>query len=139
MHRMRTALAAAAAVLGVITFAPGASATPPSGVSGVILHQYTYAGKDYILREITVQPGGYTGWHYHDGTIYALVRSGTLTHYDNTCAVDGVYHAGQALTEPAGPAHAHLTRNETTEPVVFDALYVLTAGSPLSEDVPAPC
>lgn len=38
-------------------------------------------GKDYIFREITIAPGGSTGWHSHDGQLFGVVREGVLMHY----------------------------------------------------------
>ncbi|MGW6280138.1 cupin domain-containing protein [Kribbella sp. NPDC055071] len=115
-----------------------ADATPGSGVTGTILSQTTVGGKDIILREITIQPGGTTGWHFHDGTLYAFVKSGTLTHSDHDCTTDGVYRAGAAFTEPSGANHVHIGRNLGTKPLVLEVLYVDPAGSPLSEDAPNP-
>ncbi|PRC43277.1 cupin, partial [Mycobacterium sp. ITM-2017-0098] len=69
-------MAASASLTGSVT----AAATPSYGVSVVTLSQATVDGIDYITREITIAPGGSTGWHYHDPTVYGLVRSGTLTH-----------------------------------------------------------
>jgi quercetin dioxygenase-like cupin family protein len=122
-----------------VTVAPGvADATPSSGVTGTILSTTTVAGKDYILREITIAPGGTTGWHYHDGTLYAVVAQGTLTHDMSDCTVNGVYGPGSAFTEPSGADHVHIGRNLGTTPVVLYVLYVDPAGSPLSEDAPNP-
>jgi quercetin dioxygenase-like cupin family protein len=90
------------------------------------------------VREITLAPGGTTGWHYHDGMLYAFVKQGTLTHSDFTCKTDGTYQAGAAFTEPNGPNHVHLGRNLGTKPVVLDVLSVDPAGAPLSEDAPNP-
>ncbi|HKN55933.1 MAG TPA: cupin domain-containing protein [Amycolatopsis sp.] len=136
MRKLTTVLAGAA--LAAVLIPGTASATPSSGVSGTILAQKTIGHTDYTLREITIQPGGYTGWHYHDGTLYAFIKSGTLTHDQSDCSVDGVYHRGAAFTEPSGKDHVHIGRNLGTEPVVLDVLYVLPAGSPLSEDAPNP-
>jgi len=136
MRKLTTVLAGAA--LAAVLIPGTASATPSSGVSGTILAQKTIGHTDYTLREITIQPGGYTGWHYHDGTLYAFIKSGTLTHDKSDCSVDGVYHRGAAFTEPSGKDHVHIGRNLGTEPVVLDVLYVLPAGSPLSEDAPNP-
>ena len=81
---------------------PGtADATPASGVTGRIIIQKTINGKDYILRKITVAPGGTTGWHYHDGTLYALVKKGTLTHTDSDCTTADTYGAGSTFIEPS--------------------------------------
>jgi hypothetical protein len=49
-------------------------------VTGTILSQKTIGHTDYIIREVVVQPGGSTGWHYHHGNLYAFEKSGTLTH-----------------------------------------------------------
>ncbi|HET6986079.1 MAG TPA: hypothetical protein VFI00_05660, partial [Kribbella sp.] len=77
----RAALAGLAAA-GLALVPATADATPGSGVTATILAQQTVGGKDYILREITIAPGGSTGWHFHDGTLYGFVKQGTLTHSD---------------------------------------------------------
>jgi quercetin dioxygenase-like cupin family protein len=92
-----------AALAAVLVLPSTASATPGSGVAGTILAQKTIGHTDYTLREITIQPGGYTGWHFHDGTLYAYVKAGTLTHNVADCSVDGVYRAGRAFTEAPDP------------------------------------
>jgi quercetin dioxygenase-like cupin family protein len=118
---------------------PGvANATPSSGVSGTIISKITIEGKDYILREITIQPGGSTGWHWHDGTLYAYVEQGTLTHTESDCTTTTTYGTGAEFIEPSGSNHVHIGRNLGTTPVVLDVLYVDPAGSPLSEDAPNP-
>jgi quercetin dioxygenase-like cupin family protein len=100
--------------------------------------QFTAGQTDYVLRKITLAPGGSTGWHYHDGELHAVVLSGTLTHSDHTCKTDGVYRAGAAFTEPSGSDMVHIGRNIGTVPMVLEVLYVLPKGSPLSEDAPNP-
>lgn len=134
----RLAMAVTAAV-GLSLGSGTAFATPPGpGVTGTIIAQTTKGGTDYILRQITVPPGQSTGWHYHDGPLYASVRQGTLSHFDASCASDGVYRAGSHLTEPPGEDHVHIGRNLGRTPVVLDVLYVLPHGAPLSEDAPNP-
>ena len=137
MRFLRGAVVSAVLTLLLVVPSAAAHATPPSGVSGVILSTKTWHGHDYVLREITIQPGGETGWHYHDGPVYAYVDSGTLTRYDSACRRE-VFPAGHGLGEPSGPRHVHVTRNLGTVPVVFHALYVLPTGSPLSQDAPDP-
>jgi len=135
---LRTALAGTAAVCLSLVAAP-AHATPPGpGVTGTVIAQTTVGGTDYILREITVPAGQATGWHYHDGTLYAYVRQGTLSHFNSTCAADGVYKAGDSLTEQGGADHVHIGRNLGTTPLVLDVLYVLPHGAPFSEDAANP-
>lgn len=128
-----------AAVVGLSLGTGTAFATPAGpGVTGKIISQTTFDGKDYILRQITIPPGQSTGWHYHDGTLYGAVQQGTLSHFDSGCESDGVYQAGSGLTEPSGADHVHIGRNLGTTDVVLDVLYVLPHGAPLSEDAPNP-
>ncbi|GAA0463916.1 cupin [Paractinoplanes deccanensis] len=116
-----------------------AEATPPGpGVTGTILWQKTVGSTDYIYREIHLPAGQSTGWHTHDGNLYAVVKKGTLSHFDSDCESDGVYHKGSFVFEPAGAEHVHIGRNLGRTEVVLDVLYVLPHGAPLSEDAPNP-
>ncbi|MEV5149564.1 cupin domain-containing protein [Streptomyces sp. NPDC052727] len=139
---MRTALRTA--VVGVVTAAAlvtcgHAGATPAGpGVTARIIAQTTVDGTDYTLREITIPPGQSTGWHYHDGPLYGVVKQGTLSHFDATCGSDGVYRTGATIREPSGSDHVHIGRNLGDTPLVLDVLYVLPHGSPFSEDAPNP-
>lgn len=135
---VRRATFAGLAAAGLALIPATADATPGSGVTARILAQTTVGDKDYILREITVAPGGTTGWHYHDGMLYAFVKQGILTHSDSTCETDGVYRAGAAFTEPSGSDHVHVGRNLGKKPLVLQVLYVDPAGAPLSQDAPNP-
>ncbi|MDQ3790162.1 MAG: cupin domain-containing protein [Actinomycetota bacterium] len=130
-------------ILGAVLVAAGlvfvpstAGATPSSGVTGVIIAQKTVGETDYVVRRITIAPGGYTGWHFHDGTLYAYVRQGTLTRTMADCVTTEVSPAGSTIVEH--PVHVHIGRNLGATPVVLDVLYVLPAGSPLSQDAPDP-
>jgi quercetin dioxygenase-like cupin family protein len=132
---MMRKIVATAAMLMVLV--PGvATATPSRGVTAEILARWTAGGTDYVLREITMQPGGSTGWHYHDGTLYAAVRQGTLTRTMSDCVTTFTHPAGTTLVEE--PAHVHIGRNLGTTPMVLLVLYVNPAGSPLSRDAPNP-
>jgi len=133
-----------AAALGGLPAA--ASATPGSGVSATVLAKGTSDGTiavkshgrtDVVVREITIAPGGSTGWHYHPGQLIAVVKSGTITRTLSDCSVETT-SAGAAFVEPAGTHHVHIGRNLGTEPVVLYVTYVLPEGSPLSVDAPDP-
>jgi len=66
-------LTIAGIVAGAVLVAPtAAEATPSSGVSAKLIWQMTIGTTEYALREITIAPGGRTGWHYHDGPVYGL-------------------------------------------------------------------
>lgn len=116
-----------------------ASATAATGVEARTISQSSVDGVDYITKEITIAPGGSTGWHYHDGRVYGLIREGTLTHDAAlNCAPDGVYPAGSSITEASGPANVHIGRNLGPVPVVMWVLYIKSAGAPLAVDAPDP-
>jgi quercetin dioxygenase-like cupin family protein len=102
------------------------------------LNQSTLNGHDYITREITITPGGSTGWHWHDGELIAVVKQGTLTHNMSDCSIDGVYNAGDPVIEPAGPDHVHIGRNLGAVPMILQVIYVDPVGKPLAEDAPNP-
>ncbi|MCT7657676.1 cupin [Mycobacterium deserti] len=115
-----------------------AFATPSSGVEAVTLSQATVDGIDYITREITIAPGGSTGWHYHDGQVYGVIRAGTLTHDAANCTRDGVYAVGAPITEASGPSNVHVGRNLESVPLKMWVLYIKPTGVPLAVDTPDP-
>ncbi|MET8529589.1 cupin domain-containing protein [Micromonospora sp. NPDC005172] len=137
---MAGAAAAAAMLVGAtLTVSSPAQATPAgSGVVGTIITQTTIGDTDYILREITIPAGQATGWHWHKGELFGWVKQGTLSHFDSTCASDGVYPRGSFIKEPAGADHVHIGINRGKVPVVLEVLYVLPTGAPLSVDAPNP-
>lgn len=138
MQKQRGAAVALATLILLTASSLTASATPPEGVSASVLAQTSVGDKDLVLRRITIEPGGSTGWHWHDGNLYGLVKQGTLTHNDADCAVDGVYRTGSFITEPAGEHHVHIGRNLGKTPVVLEVLYVDPKGSPLAESADNP-
>ncbi|WP_099038408.1 cupin domain-containing protein [Mycobacterium neglectum] len=113
----------------------GAVATPAVNVDSDVLSQSTVDGIDYVTRRITIAPGGSTGWHYHDGRVFALVREGTLTRTMADCK-DVVDPAGTPITEDIGPGHPHNGRNLGPVPVVLWVVYIQPTGIPLSVSVP---
>jgi len=116
---------------------PAAAATPSENADAVIVSQATVDGVDYITREITIQPGGSTGWHYHDGRVFGVVREGTLTRTMNDCSVV-VSPEGSAVTEDSGADHTHIGRNLGPGPLVLWVDYIEPAGTPLAVDMPDP-
>src|SRR5215218_5508120 len=93
-------LTAAAAVMVPTT----AVATPGVNVDSAVINQSTVDGIDYITKRITIQPGGSTGWHYHDGRVFGVVREGTLTRTMSDCS-EVVSPEGSAVNEDSGPNH----------------------------------
>jgi quercetin dioxygenase-like cupin family protein len=130
------------AMICPIAFAVGmpatASATGGSGVTVETLSQATLNGNDYITKQITIDPGGSTGWHWHAGRVFGVIKEGTMTHTMADCTVDGVFNAGDPVTEGSGPNNVHVGRNLGPGPLVMQVVYIDPAGGPLSQDVPDP-
>jgi len=146
MSRFRRSFVVAASTLLLVGMRAVVSATPGTGVSGTILAKGTshdgivVSGSgttDVTVGELIIVPGGSTGWHYHDGQLIAVVKSGTLTRTMYDCSTE-VTSAGGSFVEPAGRNHTHIGRNLGTEPVVLLVTYVMPAGRHLSQDAPEP-
>ena len=99
-----------AAVAALLLFSGVASATPSRGVTAREIAKWSVGDRDYVVREITVAPGGSTGWHHHDGTLYAVVKKGVLTRTMSDCTTNFVHHRGDALIEE--PHHVHIGRDD---------------------------
>jgi quercetin dioxygenase-like cupin family protein len=146
---------AALIVAGAACAAPsstvaGASPSPQSSragtgplVTATVLGQGTATEKlaittagasDVVVQQVTIQPGGRTGWHTHAGKVLAVVTAGTLTRYTADCKAV-TYSAGQAFVETEG---VHEGRNQGTVPVELYVTYIDPAGSPLKTNAIAP-
>ncbi|NIL78709.1 cupin domain-containing protein [Rhodococcus sp. B10] len=133
--------------LAVAAFSPAvAGATPPSGVTADTLAHVSFpllpgsaeiAGTDVTVRKITIAPGGTTGWHFHDGPVYAYVDTGVLTRTLHDCS-RVTTPAGQTIAEEVGGDHVHEGINLGDVPVVLYAAYIQPPDKPFAEDAPAP-
>jgi quercetin dioxygenase-like cupin family protein len=139
-----TALALYAA--GFVLLPVAVQATPGDGVTGEVLatgrmekdfRLRTHGPADFVARHLVISPGGSTGWHYHPGTLLAVVSKGELTRTDEQCHAV-TYRAGQSLVEPPGARHVHIGRNLGRAQVELYVTYVDPAGSPLAVDAPDP-
>jgi quercetin dioxygenase-like cupin family protein len=98
------------------------------------LHSSPSDASDVVVQQVTIQPGGRTGWHTHAGKALAVVKAGTLTRYTADCKAV-TYPAGQAFVETEG---VHEGRNQGTVPVELYVTYIDPAGSPLKTNAIAP-
>lgn len=122
-----------------------ADATPGTDITAVTLAQAQIpagllpfvAGTDLVVREITIAPGGSTGWHFHDGPVFGIIRAGTLTHPGPDC-VAPVFHTGDFIYEPEGDWNIHIGRNLGPDPLILDVVYAPPTTKPLFQDAPAP-
>jgi quercetin dioxygenase-like cupin family protein len=88
-------------------------ATPPSGLTNTPLARGTNTsdgtiplqfGTDVAMAQITVVPGGSSGWHSHPGGAIVVVKSGSLTVYNSrgSQCTTVTYGAGDAFIERPG-------------------------------------
>jgi quercetin dioxygenase-like cupin family protein len=114
-------------VLAVVINAETSLATAPSGFSANFTYRATLPSfhsdsndykifqknsEDVVMRELTILPGGTSGWHFHPGPVYVLVVQGTDSLYeanDPTCTATN-YGPGTGFVEP--PGDVHVSRNE---------------------------
>lgn len=95
----------------------------------------TKADTDLGVDVLTVQAGGFSGWHSHAGPIYVTVKTGKITWYNSDCGSQ-TYEAGDTFIEPAHVTH--FVRNETDEVATFVAVAPRPHGSAPRLDEPEP-
>lgn len=139
MHARTTFTGLIAAAIASLALTAGtAHATPSHGVTSNITSKEVSPTHEIVHAEITIQPGGSTGWHYHDGLVSGTVKEGTLSHFNSTCKADGTYQAGDRITEDSGAGYIHIGQNRGTTPVVLEVTYINPIGKPLSVDAANP-
>jgi len=165
MRPSRLSAAAAAAFLLLLTVVNATLGTPGAGIvsapilargdfsdqvdvkiklataHGTVVSNAPNAG-EVIVQEITIAPGGTTGWHSHPGPVVVVVKAGALTYVreEAGACLETVYAAGTAFVDP-GQGHVHTAFNRGTENLVLYATYfdVATGSSPrIDEPVAAP-
>jgi len=96
---------------------------------------------DIGVDKLTVQPGGYSGWHSHPAPIFVTVLTGQIQWYDGKDPLCGwkTYSAGEAFIEPA--FNAHQVRNVGSSTAEFTAVRVAPTGVAvrIDENKPSNC
>jgi quercetin dioxygenase-like cupin family protein len=136
-----------AGVVAAAMVATGA-ATPPSGLVNVPLARGTdvsdgtlplQIGTDVAMAQITVQPGGSSGWHSHPGGAIIVVKTGELTVYRSigSQCQSHTYSAGDMFIERPGEVDDVL--NTGTVPyVLFVTFPRVPQGESARTDEPDP-
>ena len=125
-----------------------AIATPPSGnisrndlatgkVTDAINIQRTDPS-DFYIQDVTIDPGGNSGWHTHPGPEYSIVKAGTVILERGPDCKPVTLTAGQGFFNPGGTPH--MAHNDSKEPVEIYVTYTVPAGdSKLRVDADDPC
>jgi quercetin dioxygenase-like cupin family protein len=126
-------------------------ATPPSGLSQVVLARGNdisegtiplQLGTDIVMVQLTVDPGGSSGWHSHPGGAIIVVKQGTLTVHKaigSQCVVE-THSAGDAFIER--PGEVDQVTNNATIPYILLVTFprVPPGGSPrIDQPDPGTC
>jgi hypothetical protein len=98
---------------------------------------------DTAFQQVTINPGGHTGWHTHPGPTYVAVAAGEGTLYHGglagTACTGHKFGTGSGFFQPT--ADVHTLWNEGAVPLVVHAFYVLPPGTPstsIRTDQPQP-
>ena len=95
---------------------------------------------DTAYQQLTIPPGGYTGWHTHPGPTFVAVAQGEGTLYHGMSGCPSFkYAVGAGFMQP--PTEVHNMRNEGSTPLVLWAFYALppgTANAAIRIDQPQP-
>jgi mannose-6-phosphate isomerase-like protein (cupin superfamily) len=83
---------------------------------------------DTAYQQLTIAPGGHTGWHTHPGPTFVAVAQGegTLYHGMSGCPATK-YTTGAGFMQPS--TEVHNMRNEGSTPLVLWAFYALPPGT----------
>jgi quercetin dioxygenase-like cupin family protein len=136
-----------ASLVAVLTVAPGV-ATPPVGLTNILLARGTNQshgtiplqfGTDVAMAQITVNPGGSSGWHSHPGGAIIVVQTGTLTVYRSLGSQchPTTYSAGQAFIERPGEVD-NVINTGTVPYVLFVTFPRVPQGAATRIDEPDP-
>ena len=83
---------------------------------------------DTAYQQLTIPPGGHTGWHTHPGPTFVAVAQGEGTLYHGMSGCPSVkYAVGAGFMQP--PTEVHNMRNEGSTPLVLWAFYALPPGT----------
>ena len=84
---------------------------------------------DMAFQVLTIQPGGFTGWHTHPGPTFVAVAQGEGSMYraGGTGCTPTKYPVGSGFLQHS--TEVHNMRNEGSTPLVLHAFYLLPPGT----------
>ena len=83
---------------------------------------------DTAYQQLTIPPGGFTGWHTHPGPTFVAVAQGEGTLYHGMAGCPSTkYAVGAGFMQPS--TEVHNMRNEGSTPLVLWAFYALPPGT----------
>lgn len=129
--RFASAFAVSLVVVGVGAYALTANFLV---ANAVVAHSEFFDGPAAMsVRELTIEPGEMTSWHYHPGVVLVAVKSGALTR-EVGCGGETTYTAGQAFEE--FDRDVHRAKNLTSERIVVYDVFMIPEGQPHTISTP---
>ena len=132
-----TAIATTASGFAATPLSRGTMSEPVHFNTGAVKFQ-TKAAVDVVTATVTVSPLGTSGWHTHPGIVLVTVKTGSITHYHETC-VGTVHVAGTSFVEAAGDGPGMVLNESATDTAVLYVTYVVPTGAILRHDEDNPC
>ncbi|HET8669453.1 MAG TPA: cupin domain-containing protein [Candidatus Saccharimonadales bacterium] len=142
-------------IIGISLYYGVAFSTPPSGQTTISVVTATFeqlnvkkSGEarvtvkthedvDIVSANLTLAPGGTTGWHSHPGPVFVIVKKGPLTVYNAPQCEPEVYQTGEGFVEKS-PTQVHAVRNESAEEAELVTTFIIPVASPRRTDEPQP-
>jgi hypothetical protein len=153
-HSLVAALAATALLAGAVNLV---FASPPSGVTPLVLARGTYddfkvasnpdgpgmfkaeakAPIDLVVRKHSYLAGSSTGWHAHPYPVFITVTEGQLTfyEYDDPTCTPHVVSAGHGYVDSG---RGHIGRNETDQPATDISVIMAPVAAVFRSELDAP-
>ena len=105
-------------------------------IPGVLKIQ-AYADMRVVDQELTILPGGTTGWHSHPGPVIVTVKSanGIFRYRESDCSFTD-YTQGQTFVDSGG-GHVHNGENVGSGDLDISLTFFAPPGVPLRIDEPA--
>jgi quercetin dioxygenase-like cupin family protein len=141
-------------VLALVMTGSNALATPPSGATAAFTVRATIPShhfdsndfkvfqkdqEDVVMRQVTLAPGGSSGWLSHPGPQYVIVTQGTISVYeagDATCTAHR-FSTGEGFV--GIPGDVHILRNEGAAPASLVVTFLdVPVGGAFRLDEPNP-
>ena len=83
---------------------------------------------EIVVADVSFPALASAGWHSHPGPVFVVVKTGTLSVWDTSCAKH-TYGPGSSLFEP-GPESSLLVKNESaTVAVTVSATFIVPPGT----------
>lgn len=139
MHKWLGGVTGIAGALALVAFGafvvgPMVHAAGSAGTSKLVAIEKlpNVPGKSLTAVLVSYPPGGSTPEHYHAGSVFAYVVSGSIRSQVSGQGPARVYHAGESFFEPPGGEHLVSANGSDAKPASLLAVFVADDGAKLT-------